>query len=565
MKVTSKRANFHENPKDKRVLVRQGKSTEPSRKSNSRPEIIKRTSSKSRRLNGNLTPARRMPLDSMNADGSPGIDSPMKLAGSKDNARAAVRSTLLFSDQARQELNHTKSQSSSSQPVSPQSTKATLNSKAALSSIEKQLIPPPRRTINPVDVLPARSGDHPDIHHLLTSVFHGPSRDEYHAWQEKPGYDPAQRLLIRQGNKIASHVMLTNYTMRFGSTDLPVKQLHWLATLPEYRNQGHATALLQSAEKTMQNEGAVLGLLRTKNPHFFHRNGWAVCGRQSVSYGKARDILARLSAEPSGRRIPLSIRYWRHVELPSLIRIYRQNHANAYGLFQRTEEDWRWLLSRKAFDHIIVAIHGRDRMELEDTNAPLVGYAVMRGHRVVELLASPEYPSTAEQLLARACSEMIESDRLEIAVEAPPTCEVHRFTAESGGQNNHTESDQGEVLMTKLLDPEKLLQSMHGEFIARLAAADLPTTTEMGFSMNGTKMLLSITPRGIKWQSGKLGRSFLKLKPAEFTRLLLGHSTLHQVVDSDRVIPSTNNAYEIADALFPKLPWWRPSWDEITA
>lgn len=429
-------------------------------------------------------------------------------------------------------------------------------------SVPRALRSAPRRSSA---VVPARSGDHPDIHQLLLGVFHAPSRDEFHAWHERPGYDPQQRLLVKQNNRLAAHVLLTDYQMRLGGESLPVKQLHWLATSPEYKNQGYATTLLHGAEQKMRADGAVLGLLRTKIPHFLARGGWAVCGRQAVSHGRAREILARLSALPAGRRLPLSIRYWRHVELPSLVRIFAQNLTHAFGPFVRTEEDWRWLISRKAFDHIIVAIHGRDRMDLEDTHAPLTGYAVVRGQRVVELVASPDYPTTAEQLLARACGEMIESDRQEIAIEAPPQSEAHRYVAESGGTFNQQAADNGEALMVKLLDPARLIAALGPELAARLDRAELRTPCELGFVVDGQKGLLTVTRKGAAWQPGKLGRSYLQLRAAEFTRLLLGHGNLDEALAAGRITPSTQAAKELALSLFPPLPWWRPSWDELPA
>ena len=78
----------------------------------------------------------------------------------------------------------------------------------------------------------------------------------------------------------------------------------------------------------------LVGLLRTRIPHFFHRWGWAVCGRHSQSRAKARQILARYWADAELRRLPLNIRLWRHVELPALMRIYAPEH--------RRQRSGRW-------------------------------------------------------------------------------------------------------------------------------------------------------------------------------------------------------------------------------
>jgi predicted acetyltransferase len=352
--------------------------------------------------------------------------------------------------------------------------------------------------------------------------------------------------------------------MCFGELRLPVSQVHWLGTLPEFRSQGYASRLLHRAEQEMLGAGAVLGFLRTRSPQFFRQFGWAVCGRHSASQAKAREVLARLSAEP-GTRPPLSIRLWRHVELPSLMRVYSQNTLKAYGPLERSEAYWRWLISRKAFDHIIVAIHGRDRMELVDTNAPIVGYAVVRQGRVDELLASPDFSHAAVQILARACGDSIERNRHTIEVEAPPGDPLHRLMVEAGGTTNAGESDGGLVQMVKILDPDGFIKAIEPVLVERARAANLPADCELGLFVDGVKHTLTVTRRGAKLATGRLGRSYLALKGNEFTRLLLGHNEVTVPVEQERIVPSTQIALETARALFPRLPLWRPTWDEALA
>src|SRR5688572_2190810 len=52
----------------------------------------------------------------------------------------------------------------------------------------------------------ARTGDHPSIHAFLLSVFQGPSAAEFHAQLEEPGYQPSNRLLVKQGDELKKRV-----------------------------------------------------------------------------------------------------------------------------------------------------------------------------------------------------------------------------------------------------------------------------------------------------------------------------------------------------------------------
>jgi predicted acetyltransferase len=423
-----------------------------------------------------------------------------------------------------------------------------------------------RRRQRPVadNIVAARAGDHPDIYQFLLEVFQSPSREEFYAVQDDPTYEPGRRLLVKQDGRIAAHVQLSHRSMCFGGLQIPITQLDWLGTLPQCRAQGIATRLMHRAEQEMRRSGAALGILRTKIPQFFHRSGWAVCGRQSFSSAKAREILARLSTDAPPRP-PLNIRLWRHVELPSLLRIYGENTATAFGALQRSEAYWRWLISRKAFDHIIVAIHGRDRLELVDTNAPIVGYAVVRQGRILELLTSPAFPTAGRQLLARACSDSIERNRQSITIEAPPADPLHQIIAEAGGLTNSSECDGYEVQMVKVLDIAHYVRVIEPLLIQRAQAANLTIPCELGLLVEGTKHALTISRTDARLHGGRLGRSYLTLKWNELTRLLLGHSDPAESVEQQRITPSTQTAFDTMRVLFPKLPFWRPRWDEAQA
>ncbi len=144
-----------------------------------------------------------------------------------------------------------------------------------------------------------RSGDHAAVYHMLLAVFQAPSRDEFQAQTEDPFYEPTDRLLVKRGFRVLSHLHLTHRTMYFGSVTFPVAGFHGLGTLPEFRGQGFATRLLHEGERRIAGEGAALGLVRTRIPKFFRRAGWAVCGRHCFSQAKAREVLGRLHGEHS--------------------------------------------------------------------------------------------------------------------------------------------------------------------------------------------------------------------------------------------------------------------------
>ena len=435
-------------------------------------------------------------------------------------------------------------------------------SRAALGDARPVDFPAPQRESQVVE---ARAGDHPSIYQWLLAVFHAPSREEFYAEQDDPTYEPVNRLLVKRGPRIVSHAQLLDRTMHFGSLRLPVSQLAWLGTLPEFRRQGAASRLLTAADERMCSDGAALGLLRTRVPRFFHRAGWAVCGRHCFSRANPREILARYWAGPELRRDSLNIRLWRHFELPALMRIYAQNTAESFGPLQRDEAYWRWLISRAAFDHIIIALAGPDRLDLNETAAPIVGYAVVRQERIVELLTNPAYPTAGVQLLARACSDALERRGNDIVFEGPAGDPLHQFIQTAGGALHHHEADEGEVFMAKLVDSARFFERLAPIMEARFRAADSSKSCELGLLAGCEKFLLTIDRGGARIARGRLGRSYLTCTPAELTRLLLGHSSPADAAAQGRLSASTQLALELAGILFPRLPAWRPLWDDLAA
>ena len=416
-------------------------------------------------------------------------------------------------------------------------------------------------------VVAAGGGDHAAIYYFLTGIFQGPSRKEYKASLEDPFYEPHDRLLVRQGGRIVAHAHLTNRTMQFGPVQVPAAGLGWLATLPECRGKGHAIRVLAEAEQQMARSDALIGLLRTSIPHFFRRTGWALCGRHCHSRADARAVISRLLDRglTKRRRRRLHIRPWRRWEQAALVRIYNQNLPDTYGRLERTEAYWQWLVRRQAYDQIYVALDGPDLLELEEINTRIVGYAVTRGEKIVELLASPDHRKAALELLGRCCSDAIEHDRHSVMLHAPAKNPLHGIFREAGGVRHYHEADRGEVYMARLLEPLKLLRLLCGEFHRRAEEADLPRPLELGLLVDGRKYRLEVTRQGARAVSRRLGRSYLQLNVADFTRLVLGQFDWSGAIKEGRLEASTAVAKEAGRALFPRLPLWRPPFDDLQA
>ena len=252
------------------------------------------------------------------------------------------------------------------------------------------------------------------------------------------------------------------------------------------------------------------------------------------------------------------------MELEALLRIYNQNLLGKFGPLQRTEAYWKWLIHREAYDQICVALDGPDLLELEETHAPIVGYAVTRGERIVELLTAPGHPAVTPQLLARTCRDVIEHGRHVVRLDAPPNSRVDKLFRAAGNAGDR-ETDPNQILMVKLLDPSKSLRALAGQLRDRAERAKLPWPVELGLLVDGKKYRLAITRRGAEVTTGNIGRSYLRLNVADLTRLVLGQLDWDQAIPDGQVKASTNIALNAGRALFPKLPLWCPPLDDLPA
>ena len=311
------------------------------------------------------------------------------------------------------------------------------------------------------------AGDHPSIRALFAQAGCDMPANEFSMRLDEPFYEPHDRLLARRGMKLAGHVRVQNRELYLLDSVVPVGWLVELAALPEFGGPRLAGQMIAAAEVKMRSEGAALALVRTDMPALFAQAGWTRWGRFTQTRAGTRETLAHISGRrspqarcveqvnPPVRPTQLSTRLWRHVEQTALERIYHANAIHCIGAPVRTSDYWRWLVSRHAYDAIYVAVSGRDRWSLDGKG--IVGYAVVKHDRVLEMLAAPNRPDALEELAARVCGEFIEHDRYNLFLEGPADHPWHHELRAAGGRSETLDNDHGQLLMAKVLEPSRPL------------------------------------------------------------------------------------------------------------
>ena len=420
---------------------------------------------------------------------------------------------------------------------------------------------PPAWMLEDCHVAPARAGDQSEILQLLAGLPSPPSRTEFHASVDHPDHDPGNRLVARLAGRIIGHVEIAPRDLLVGQASVRGAMIDRVAVLPECRGAGHGQKLVRAAEERVRQSGAVLAFSRTRIAGSFRDLGWSVLGRDCATPGRPTEILARLlEGEPRGGEA-VTMRQWRHVELPAILRIYRQNAARFVGPLDRSEVYTRWLVSRGAFDSILVALVGQDRYELLESSARIVGYCIQAGSRVLEVLADPEFPGLEREILARACAEAIENDRQEITYESGVGDPLHAAVAGPAG----LAAAGDRMIVARVFKPLELLTALAPAVGERIAATGSRETIELGLDAPGFRGSIIVAGGTATVHPGRVGRSYLRLAEEELARLLLGQCDPAEAVAAGRMEPSTQMAQRLAGQLFPRTPLWCPIWDDLPA
>ena len=413
--------------------------------------------------------------------------------------------------------------------------------------------------------------DHVAVASFLNAVFQKPSAEEFASSVDDPFYDPADRILLKHGSTILAHAQLTWRTLHYGKARWPLCRVNWLGVLPEYREQGLSGALMEEAESQLREMHPALVELGCKQSPVIERPGWVAVGRYVFSQAGPREVLAQLSEEAAANKslsplkASISTRVWRRFELPSLVRIYRDNAEGMHGPLQRTQKYWRWLLARRAFEQIYIAVENVRTGANGRCKEKIVGYAVTRNWQIVELLTEPGREDAAKQLIGRFCRDAIERDFHAVRIHGPEQSPLHRLFVDAGGTYHRREKMRGETMLVWLPDIDRHIDRIGPELAARLRAEGIELPCELGVEIGDRRQQLVVRQRKAFLTDGRFGCSYIHCDEGTWIRLLAGYDDAATAMLEGRLSASTSFAAQAARTLWPALNVWRPLWDDLSA
>lgn len=430
---------------------------------------------------------------------------------------------------------------------------------------------------------PARIGDHSAIQQLLQHVFRGPSAAEFQFQQDEPGYSPAHRIVARDGQRIVAHARLSLRQMQLGNQWLPIGRIFDLCVLPEFRQQQVASRLIAECEILARDQEACLLQTFTHRPRLFERQGWVAFGRPCYSVAGPREVLAEMERrrweqaalhQPSDDlpqlarpRHPLTVRRWKQTEHAAVQRLYQEGIAGLNGPLLRSDDYWRWLITRSAYDWFYVAIEGPDRTLFDEIQGHIVGYMFLKANRIIELIASPANDRAPEALLARACRDAIEQSVTPVRLDIPQQHPLQELIAAAGGKVQSREGEGGEASLSKVLDLPRLARAMLADLPnvnVTLELRDEPTTSPL-------QRRVPSNPQRFVVQNGHLQPDQASVRPqvvcstGTLLQLLVGHASLEQLCETQQLRCTSKAARDALERVVAPRPLWFAPLEDLLA
>jgi predicted N-acetyltransferase YhbS len=243
----------------------------------------------------------------------------------------------------------------------------------------------------------ARTADLPAIFNLLERAF----PEAPHLFVPQTERDSTFRL--RHGRvalldgDVAAYVRIFARTMLVGGRPLPAGGIGSVATHPDARGHGLASALMRDAIEQMRREGMQVSFLFTGIPRFYAPFGYRIVHQPHFDADPREAAAAPHSSL-------YDVRLAEDGDVPRLLAIYRRAVAGSTGAIVRTRRTWRdathWLVE-----------DGNGCFVAERNGLPaayLRSRCRAHGHEIIEAECLPGHEDAITALLARAASRAIE-------------------------------------------------------------------------------------------------------------------------------------------------------------
>ena len=389
-------------------------------------------------------------------------------------------------------------------------------------------------------VVAANSGDHPLLLKFLTQL-QVVRQSEFQQTADCPSYEPSQRLIIRNRGEIIGHIRIVPRELRFGVSTISSYHLTELCVLPEFRQAGAMRLLLAAVRQRAASNRIALITSDSNRPEILRRMGWARIPTGTNVTTSPHSLLASLEEmnEAGGEtqwKDRYEVRPLRFVDQPAMAELYSETASRHFGMAERSQEDWLWLMGRRGFDRAFVAF--------EPFTESILGYCLLRANQVVELVADAQHPLAMLPLLRRSAADVLERGVHSIAIlaDSAPDLELEGFRS----------VDIGVSIAACVPSPYDFMKLMKAELGAQALRRGATPESTIGL-VSGTEALsLEVTKSKLRLKRNAQVRSRIQVSPSMMTKLALGSVEVNANHDAEELSATTKTASDVASRIFAK-------------
>lgn len=416
----------------------------------------------------------------------------------------------------------------------------------------------------------SQEGEQFAILQLMKHCLFAYDENEFHSQQERPDYDARERLTFRLGNQIIGHIRCVPQQVWLQGTLMPYLRASEFVLAPEHVDLKNVDAFFGCLDATFDRFPGSFMMHRTSAAmaQRLTRFGWVALSNKFRSKAATEPYLASVRGAsiepapllPSRSESGLWIRLMRQVEAEALVSLYENSfQSNQIGT-PRSAVMWDWLLRRKAFDALYVAIRGGNKLALDDAIDRIAGYAVVKDEKILEVVTQPNERGVKLPLINRICSDLYEAGHPEFHLEAPASDPVHDLLKDIPPAKSTL---PGEEILVRMPNPVQQLAELAATLHQRAKSRGFELPLDLGLLIDGEKFCIHLGKRKGSLTDGKLGRSYLELSHAQLVRLILGDLPIPQALQQGQMVASTQVAANIAVKLFDYDPPWFPAIDVL--
>jgi len=395
----------------------------------------------------------------------------------------------------------------------------------------------------------ARPADMPAAYELLSLCFPDARPDLFRRQTEHDStFRRRHGRIVDVDGAVVGYLRIFDRRMWLRGARLRAAGIGSVATHPDYRRRGLATALLRDTLALLRREGYHLSFLGTEvAAPFYERLGWRIV--RQPSHGAPAAEAARLYGGQAAlpERPGLTIRPFAPSDLTAVARIHARATRGRTGAVARSLRYWA--------DHLSWID--------DDPGGFLVGVSGRRGLAAFVRSRSERWASTL-MLLDADCRDGAE------ACLAPLLGALGRYAVGQGLKGIQASLPEGHPLadafarlpsagvttevrfplMMRVVDLPGLLRGLAPLLGERVPAMKAPVS--LAFDEDGWQTCLRATPQGAQVAAHPAGE-VASVSPGEAVTLLLGQKTVREVL-APGAEPPSEEALSVLEQLLPREP-----------